>query len=257
MSGFEELLGSALGGGALSKIAAQLGTDEAGAHGAVSAALPQILGQLQSNASTPEGADALHKALAQHDGSVLDNVAAHLDGGDANGAQAKIVSKVFADNHESEVNALAGKTGLSSAGSAGLLGMLAPLVLGALTKSGAGAGGAGGLGSILGGLVGGGAGGGGLGSMLGGLLGGGAGGGLGGMLGGVLGGAGGSAAGAASQLAGSASGAASSAASSGGGVIGQITNALDRDGDGNPMNDVQAMAKSGFGQKLLGFFRKG
>jgi hypothetical protein len=245
MSGFEDLLGSALGGGALSKIAAQLGTDEAGAQSAITAALPQIMGQLHQNASTAEGADTLHQLIGQYDGSVLDNVGAHIDSGDADGSQAAIASRVFGAEHEAQINALAGQTGLSPAKAGGLIGMLAPLVLGALSKSGAGAGGAGGLSSMLGGLVAG------------------SGGGIGAMLGGLLGGGGASAlSGNATDQTDLANGAAvpasgaASAATGSGGVIGQISKAIDRDGDGNPLNDVQAMAKGGFVQKLLGLFKK-
>jgi hypothetical protein len=193
MSGLEDLLGGALGGGAMSKIAAQLGTDESGAQSAVAAALPQLLGRLHSNASQEDGAASLHNALAKHDGSVLDDVDGYLDRGDHDGSQDRMVSKVFGGDRDQEINALAGKTGLDAGKAAGLIGMLGPIVMAAMSRGGGGAGGAdgaGGLAGMLGGLMGGGAGGagGGLGSLLGGLMGGGAGGGGADMLGSLLGG---------------------------------------------------------------------
>jgi hypothetical protein len=197
MSGLEDLLGSALGGGAMAKIAAQLGTDQQGAQSAVSAALPQLLGRLQSNASHDDGAASLQKALAKHDGSVLDDVDGFLERGDHDGSQDRMVSKVFGADRDSEINSLAGKTGLDSGKAAGLIGMLGPIVLAAMSRGGGagGAGGAGGLASMLGSLMGGGGAGGGaggLGALLGGLMGGGAGAGGGGadILGSLLGGGG-------------------------------------------------------------------
>jgi hypothetical protein len=193
MSGLESLLGSALGGGAMSKIAAQLGTDEQGAQSAVSAALPQLLGRLQANASHEEGAASLHKALGKHDGSVLDDVDGYLSRGDHDGSQDRMLSKVFGADRDQEINSLAGKTGLDTGKAAGLIGMLGPIVMAAMSRGGGAGGGAGGLASMLGGLMGGGAGagaGGGLGALLGGLLGGGGGGGGADMLGSLLGGGG-------------------------------------------------------------------
>lgn len=249
MTGLQDLLGSALGGNTLGALASQLGADESQTKAAVSTALPALLGRLQSNASTPEGAESLHKALGQHDGSVLDDVQGFLGKGDHDGSQDRMLGKVFGNDRDTEINALAGKAGLDPSMMAKLMGALGPLVLGALTKSGAGASGAGGLGSMLGGLLGGGSGGaggglGGLGDMLGSVLGGGS---------SALGGGGAShlsgAAGAAGQ-------AGSSATAGAAGGLGKMANMLDRDGDGNPMNDVQQMAKSGIVQKLFGFLKK-
>ncbi len=243
MSGLQDLLGSALGGNTLGSLAAQLGTDESKAKDAVSTALPALLGRLQSNASTPEGAESLHKALGQHDGSVLDDVQGFLGKGDHDGSQDRMLGKVFGSDRDSEINALAGKAGLDPSMMAKLMGALGPLVLGALTKSGAASGGAGGLGSMLGGLLGG--------------SGGGSGGGLGDLLGSVMGNAAGG--GGASHLSGATGAVGSGAAGAGGaasGGLGKMANMLDRDGDGNPMNDVQQMAKSGIVQKLLGFLKK-
>jgi hypothetical protein len=238
MAGIEDLLTGALGGGALSKIAAQLGTDEAGARSAVGAALPKMVGRLQQNASSDDGAQALSDAINRdHDGSVLDGVDDHFDRGDSDGMGSKILGKVFGADRDGVEDELAQETGLDKSKAAGLMGMLAPVLLGSLGRAGASQGGVSpqGLSGMLGGLMGGGGGaGGGMGALLGGLLGGGGAGGALGALGGLAGGGGGAKS----------------------GPLGAVTNMLDRDKDGSIIDDVQDMARSGLGQKILGFLRR-
>ena len=255
MSGLEDILSQALGGGALSKIAGQLGTDEEGAKKAVGTALPALLSRLKQNADDPAGAEALANAVKKdHDGSILDNLDGFLGGGHTTGPGDRILGKVFGNDKADTVQSLSQKTGLGGSQMSGLLGMLAPLLLGALGRQGAQSGGlqASGLSGMLGGLLGGG--GGGLGGMLGGLLGGG-GGGAGGMLGNLMG--------AATGAGGAAGGAAS-------GMMGKVTGMLDQNKDGSIMDDIGRMATGGGGggadgsgggkvgilSKLLGMFKK-
>ncbi len=217
MSGLEELLGGALGGDMMAKIAGQLGTDEAGAQKAVGAALPALLGRLKANAEDPAKAEALAAAVNRdHDGSFLDSagdrIGGLLGGGDQTGS--KIIGHVFGEDADSAQEQVAAQAGIDKGQAAGLLGALAPMVLGALGKSGQGTGGvqAQGLSGMLGGLLGGG---GGLGGMLGGLLGGG---GLGGT---NAGGAGGSS------------------------PLSKVTSMLDQNKDGSVMDDLSRMATGG------------
>lgn len=131
----------------------------------VQAALPQILGGLANNASTPDGADSLNNALEQHDGSLLDNLGGlatsvlgggtpppHADGGG-------ILGHIFGGSEDSVAQDVGQKTGLGSGQVMQILMMLAPIVMAYLGKqkqqTGAGADG---LTSILGGLLGGGTG---------------------------------------------------------------------------------------------------
>lgn len=96
MSGLADILGGALGGDAISKIAGQLGTDEATAKAGIGVALPKLLGQLQANASQPAGAEALANAVNKdHDGSLLDDLGGFIGGGFTNGPGDKILGKVF------------------------------------------------------------------------------------------------------------------------------------------------------------------
>ena len=61
---------SQLSGPMLQQISQQLGTGQAQTAGAISAALPMILGALGRNASQPQGAEALFGALGRdHQGA--------------------------------------------------------------------------------------------------------------------------------------------------------------------------------------------
>ena len=238
MAGLADILGGALGGDALSKLASQLGTDEGGAHKALSAALPTILGRLKENADTPEGASALAAAVNKdHNGSVLDQLGSLFGGGDTSGEGSKIIGKVFGGDATAAQQYVADNGGIDSSKAAGLLSTLAPMILGALGKAGSSSGGlqAGGLSSMLGGLLGGG------------------GGGLSSILGGLMGGAGGAASSAGSAAT-STVGAASSAA---GGMMGKVTGMLDQNKDGSVTDDLKRMTGSGgILQKLMGMFKK-
>ncbi len=241
MSGLEQLLGGALSGDMMAKIAGQLNTDEAGAQKAVGAALPALLGRLKSNADDPEQAEALAAAVNRdHDGSFLDSMGDKFGGlfGGSDDAGSKIVGKVFGADADAAQEQIASEAGIDKGQAAGLLGALAPMVMGALGKSGQATGGvqAQGLSGMLGGLLGGG--GGGLGGMLGGLLGGGAAGGLGSML---SGGAGGSS------------------------PLGKVTGMLDQNKDGSVIDDITRMATGGGSSsgggggmlsKLMGMLRR-
>jgi len=73
ISSLVETLMQQLGGGALSQISKQLGTDEPSAGNATGAVLATLMGALAKNSSSADGAQALHRALEKdHDGSLLD-----------------------------------------------------------------------------------------------------------------------------------------------------------------------------------------
>lgn len=224
MSGLADILGSALGGDAISKIASQLGVDQSVAQAGVAAALPTLLGRLKENADAPEGATALAGAVERdHDGAVLDDMNGFLGGGFLNGPGAKILGKVFGADQPSAEEQVAKSSGLDLGSAAKLLAMLAPIILGALGKQGKNSGG---LQAAL------------LPSILGGLLGGGSnsGGGLGDLLGGILGGG----AGAPAQ-------AAAPAPKKDGGMMGKVTDMVDQNNDGSIVDDVVRMATKGSG----------
>lgn len=144
-----------LQGAPLQQISRQLGIDPQQAGGAVSAALPLLMGALGNNAARPQGAQALLGALGSNHagldiGSVLGSV---LGGGNSpatNGAG--ILGHIFGNNQARAETGLAQATGLSGDRSAQLLKILAPIVMAYLAKRvlGGGQADAGGLGQLLG-----------------------------------------------------------------------------------------------------------
>ncbi|MCH9649980.1 MAG: DUF937 domain-containing protein [Deltaproteobacteria bacterium] len=129
-----DMLSQQLGGEAMRQIGKQLGTDEGTASKAVAGALPMIVSALAKNASKPEGADSLRRALEKdHDGSVLDNLGG-LIGGSQNKMGEGILRHVLGGQRGQVESGLGKATGLSSGSTGQLLAMLAPMVMGALGK---------------------------------------------------------------------------------------------------------------------------
>jgi hypothetical protein len=128
-------LGQQLGGQTLKQISGVLNADEKTTGNAISAALPTLLGALSRNASRPEGAQALHSALAKdHDGSVLDNLAGFLGNPQA-GPGDGILRHVLGGRRQRVENGLSKSTGLDAGSVSKLLVTLAPMVMGALGKT--------------------------------------------------------------------------------------------------------------------------
>ncbi|MBS0582775.1 MAG: DUF937 domain-containing protein [Proteobacteria bacterium] len=122
MSGLIDNIMGHLDSNQIGAIASQLGTDPATAQAAIEQALPLIVGGMAKNASTPDGAGALHNALNDHAGGSVGSILGSILGG-----------------------------GAGQAGSGGL-----GSILGSVLGGGAGQAGSGGLGSILGSVLGGG-----------------------------------------------------------------------------------------------------
>ncbi|GAA1498656.1 DUF937 domain-containing protein [Paeniglutamicibacter kerguelensis] len=188
----------------MDQIAGKLGVDTDTARATVATALPSLVAGMQNNAASPEGAEALQSAIAQHDAALVEG-GVDLEAVDTDDGQ-KIVDHVLGDNQAVLAAQLNGATpeGFDLGGLVQkALPMLAPVVMSFLAKnaSSSGNGGEFDIGGVLGGLLGGnqqqaqGDGGIDIGGMLGGLLGGGdqqqgqQGGGtdIGGMLGGLFG----------------------------------------------------------------------
>lgn len=132
MADITQLLTQQLLGGGLSQISQQIGADKDTTGQALSAAMPLLLSALANNASKPQGAQALHTALAQdHDGAILNNLDGFLSNPQAaNGAG--ILSHVLGDRRDTVQNGLAQGTGLDAGSIGQLLEIAAPLVMGAL-----------------------------------------------------------------------------------------------------------------------------
>ena len=127
---------SQLEGAPLRQMAQQLGIGPAQMAGAVSAALPLLLGALGRNASQPQGAEALFGALQKdHAGLDLGNVlGAVLGGGGGQDDGGKILGHVFGGKQPRAEQALGQATGLGGDRAGMLLKMLAPIVLAYLAK---------------------------------------------------------------------------------------------------------------------------
>lgn len=232
-------------GNAQQQISQQTGATPQQSESAMEAAIPLLLGAMTRNASSPEGAASLAGALGQHDGSALEQFS---QGNTPNMHEGqKILGHVFGNQQQSAANAVGKRAGIDPQLAMQILSMAAPLVLGYLARQrrqGSGQSGQGGdLGSVLGGVLGGGSAGGmgDLGGLLGGLLGGGQPGSApqrqdprgGGVLGGgpVI-------SGLPPQQPPTQGGAQPGGP---GGMIGTLNNVLDRDGDGNALNDLIGM----------------
>ncbi|HRN62564.1 MAG TPA: DUF937 domain-containing protein [Luteimonas sp.] len=131
---------SQLSGAPLQQISQQLGVGQAQAAGAVSAALPLLLGALGQNASQPQGAQALFGAL-QNDfagagsgdlGGLLGAVLGGTQSRQTNGAG--ILGHVFGGQQQRAEAGLGQATGLSTSQSGQLMQILAPIVMAFLAK---------------------------------------------------------------------------------------------------------------------------
>lgn len=155
-----DLLNSPIGQSIVKNVAGQFGLDEKQASAAVNVAVPVILGGLNKNAQTQEGAESLNNALeSKHTGGLLDNLGSVLGGGnitdllqDGGG----ILGHVFGNNVPQVENGVAQRTGISADKIGPIIKMLAPVVMAYLGKEKATNNvNAGGLGDLLGGLLGG------------------------------------------------------------------------------------------------------
>jgi hypothetical protein len=159
LSSILELIGQQLDAGTLQRMGRQIGATPQQTAAAVEAALPTMLGALQRNAASPDGAASLLGALDRdHDGSILDDLAGFLGQGPS-AANVRSLDHIFGGRRGTVENAVSRRSGLDGGQVMQLLAMLAPLVLGALNRarqsgprSGGGMGG--GLGDLLGGALG-------------------------------------------------------------------------------------------------------
>jgi hypothetical protein len=116
----------------LSQISRQIGADEQTTGSALSAAMPLLVSALANNASNPDGAEALHQALAQdHDGSIFNDMSGFLGNPQAaNGSG--ILGHILGGQQPVVTQGLAQGSGLNSDQVGQLLQIAAPLLMGAL-----------------------------------------------------------------------------------------------------------------------------
>ena len=135
MNAITQMIAQQLGGSAASTIAQRFGISESTANTAIQMAVPLILAGLARNASQPQEAQNLHRAVASdHDGSIFDNLMGYLGNPQsANGAG--ILGHVFGGQKPAIESNLAQATGMDQSSAGGLLETLAPLVIGSLGKA--------------------------------------------------------------------------------------------------------------------------
>ena len=127
----QQLMQSLFEGG-LSQISEKFGIDEGTISSTISAATPLLVSALAKNASEPEQAQALHRALDKdHDGTILNDLTSFLgDPQSANGTG--ILGHILGSQQSKAAQGLAENTGLSKEQAEGLLEIAAPLLMGAL-----------------------------------------------------------------------------------------------------------------------------
>lgn len=194
-------------GQAQETVSRRLGTSPQQTEAALEAAVPLLLSALTRNAQTPDGAAALASALDQHSGQALDLFSQGQTPDLQEGQQ--ILGHVFGPQQQAAAQAVSRRAGIDPQLAMQLLAMVAPLVLAYLGRRQTGS----------------------------------QSGGIGGILGGILGGGGGPVLPSSPQDSVDQFGHAGTGQMGGnlGGIVGTLNSVLDRDGDGNALNDLIEM----------------
>jgi hypothetical protein len=142
MFSLQDLLGQEQGNDALGQLTQNLGANPTSVNSAIQLALPMILSGLARNASQPQGAENLNRALEEdHTGGLLDNLGDFLNGGlqqpqeatrETNGIG--ILGHIFGNNQTQVAHQVSEKSGLDIGQVAQLMITLAPIVMSYLGK---------------------------------------------------------------------------------------------------------------------------
>ncbi|MCF6168961.1 DUF937 domain-containing protein [Lutibacter sp.] len=160
MAGLLDLLNSDIGKTLISGASKQLGQNKTQTSSALSAAIPLILGAMKNNASTPQGAEGLLKAISKkHDGGILDNLGGALENRDVLSDGSGILGHVFGGKEQNVAQAVSAKSGMDLGSAMNLLKMAAPVIMGVIGKQSKqqNINDSNGIGDLLGGLLGNGA----------------------------------------------------------------------------------------------------
>ncbi|MEO0571125.1 MAG: DUF937 domain-containing protein [Bacteroidota bacterium] len=138
MSGLLDLINSPMGKQIISGVAGQTNQSESKTADVLSMAMPILMGAMNRNAATPQGAQGLMNALSsKHDGSILDNLGGLFSGGVDQGVMddgAGILGHILGSKQPQVENALSSKSGLDAGSVAQILKVAAPILLGFLGK---------------------------------------------------------------------------------------------------------------------------
>ncbi len=129
------MLAGQLGGPVMQQISQQIGSDEGTTQSAVGVALPMIMSAMGTHAETEEGAEAIHQATQEHDGSILDNVMGFVGNAGAGGVGGALLGQVLGGgSHNAIADTISEKTGMDSGAANQLLGILMPIVMSVIGK---------------------------------------------------------------------------------------------------------------------------
>lgn len=127
----------------IQQIAEQLGVDPQQAQAAIQQAVPLVVGGLARNASTEEGANAIHSAAADHAGLDIGSILGGMLGGGGGGgsvlggalgggAGGSILGSIFGNRQDQATQGLGQASGLGAQNAGQLLAILAPIVMSVL-----------------------------------------------------------------------------------------------------------------------------
>jgi len=162
MSGILDLLNSPIGKQIISGVSSQTGQSADKTGNLLSMAMPVLMGAMQRNASTPEGASGILGALSgKHSGGILDNLGGLFEGGVEDSVTndgAGILGHILGGKQPAVENALSQKAGMDAGSVGQILKVAAPILMGVLGKQASqnNVSDANGLASMLGNMAGGG-----------------------------------------------------------------------------------------------------
>ncbi|MDY8135608.1 DUF937 domain-containing protein [Aquimarina sp. 2201CG5-10] len=139
MSGILDLLNSPTGKQIINGVSAQTGQSSDKTGDLLSMAMPVLMGAMQRNASTPDGASGLLGAITgKHSGgNILDNLGGLFDGGvddSVTNDGAGILGHILGNKQPAVENALSQKSGIDAGSVAQILKVAAPILMGVLGK---------------------------------------------------------------------------------------------------------------------------
>ncbi|GAA4274773.1 DUF937 domain-containing protein [Aquimarina gracilis] len=138
MSGILDLLNSPVGKQIISGVSSQTGQSTGKTGDLLSMAMPVLMGAMQRNASTPEGASGILNALSsKHSGGILDDLGGLFEGGvdqSVTNDGAGILGHILGGKQPAVENALSQKTGMDAGSVGEILKVAAPILMGVLGK---------------------------------------------------------------------------------------------------------------------------
>jgi hypothetical protein len=144
MFSLEELLGQQQGTQAVDQISQTVNAEPSMVNSAIQMALPALINGLANNAATPQGAESLNNALAEHDGGILDNLGglgslagAIFGGGQPASPQTDaggILGHILGGSQGQVTQQISNQSGLNMGQVAQILMLLAPIVMGYLGR---------------------------------------------------------------------------------------------------------------------------